>query len=184
MCSAINDLSSYIVIIYKTWGETAWQHDLGLFALSPHSILSGSLVSHLMCSLSSVIFPGRVTLTLGFTSFNGNSYKKKKQKKQKKKTAASPIHSNTQCQVLPGTCVAVLALTGLEEPPLHMECLYLPWPSPVHSLSLWDFRKASTGATSLLWNFLLKIHKNPHMGRAHPFMAIFCNQSFHMITLF
>ena len=34
-----------------------------------------------------------------------------------KKTVTSPVHSKTQCQVLSGARVAVLALTGLEEPP-------------------------------------------------------------------
>ena len=40
-CSAISDLSCYIIIIYKLWGkskrsqgERAWPHHLGLFALS------------------------------------------------------------------------------------------------------------------------------------------------------
>ena len=38
MCSAINDLSCYIVIIYKMWGERAWTRNLGQFALSPQTL--------------------------------------------------------------------------------------------------------------------------------------------------
>ena len=41
-----------------------------------------------------------------------------------------------------------------------MECPYLSRPSPVHCLSLCDCRKASTGATLLLRNFI-KDPQNP-----------------------
>ena len=56
---------------------------------------------------------------------------------------------------------------GLKSHPLHMECLYLPWPSPVHHLSLWSCRKAPTGAKSLLWDFSLRTHKTPHRCGPH-----------------
>ena len=36
-----------------------------------------------------------------------------------------------------------------------MECVYLSWPSPVHSLSLQDCKKASTGTTPPLWVFFV-----------------------------
>ena len=48
--SAISDLSCYIVIIYKTWGERADHSILGNL-LSPHSTPSGSLASHSMQSI-------------------------------------------------------------------------------------------------------------------------------------
>ena len=44
-----------------------------------------------------------------------------------------------------------------------MECFYLPWPSPVHSLSLLNCRKASTGATPLLQNFIKNL-QTPRQG--------------------
>lgn len=38
MCNAINDLCCYILIVYKTWGEGAWTHHLGQFALCPQEL--------------------------------------------------------------------------------------------------------------------------------------------------
>ena len=62
-----------------------------------------------------------------------------------------------------------LPLWGLKSHLLHVGCLYLPWPSPVHRLSLWNLRKAPTGTTSPLWDFSPRTCKTPHRCGAHPF---------------
>ena len=82
--SAVSELSSYISIIYKTWGSSewpwgrrAWPCHLGSFALSPHSTPSGSLTSQSTWSPSSTKFPPWITLTLGLMSCNSSSYNNK-----------------------------------------------------------------------------------------------------------
>ena len=49
MCSATNELSRYIVTIYKTWGQRACTRRLDRFALSPQVTISSVQFSHQSC---------------------------------------------------------------------------------------------------------------------------------------
>ena len=53
---------------------------------------------------------------------------------------------------------------GASSHPPHVECLYLPWTSSIHRLSLWNYRKASIGTTPLQGFLLLLTWKIPPTG--------------------
>ena len=83
--------------------------------------------------------PSVITLTLGFTYCNSSSYNS-----HIPNTLQNPTPSitwNSWCSR--GARRATYCL-----------CLHLPWPNPVHLLSLWNFRKASTGANPPLQGFI------------------------------
>ena len=84
-------------------------------------------------------------------------------------TFASPRHSKTQRQVSPGTHIAVLALTGLEEPPTTCE---VPLSSMAKSSPLTvcvRLQESLHRDNSISGEFLLRTHKIPHRRWAHPF---------------
>ena len=163
------------------WGKRAWTCHLGQFALSSHSTPSGSLTSHFMLNPSSEIFPWQVTLSLGFTSCNSSSCNSKLFQ-----TVPFPIHSKTQRQLSCGTHAAVLALTGLEEPPtacgvpLASRAKSSP-PSVLVRLQENLHRGNSTPVESLL-----RTLKTPHNLWAHPFRKEiwWYSQFIGMFTLF
>ena len=59
MGSATSDLSCYMVITYKMWGERAWTHHLGQFALSTHTLCSMIIIlktQRILCTLLGIMF--------------------------------------------------------------------------------------------------------------------------------
>ena len=114
-----------------------------------------------MSSPSSAIFPWWVILILGFTSCNSSSYNNKQLHSQYIAKPNARYHLELMLQSL--------SSQGWKSHLPHVECLYLPWPSSAHSLSLWDYKKASIGSTSPLWGFSLRTRKTPHRCWTHPF---------------
>ena len=83
-------------------------------------------------------------------------------------TVTSPIHSKTQCQVSPGTHVAVLALMGLEEPPticgVPLSCVAKSSPPSV----LVKLQERLQRGNSTPWVFFIKDPEKPTGARPTP----------------
>ena len=89
-------------------------------------------------------------------------------------TVTSPIPSKTLCKVSPGTHVAALAFTGLEEPPTTCG-------GPLSSLAkssplsvLVKLQKSLHRGNSTPAEFLLRTRKTPRRSQAHHFKGDFC----------
>ena len=134
MHSAVSDLRCYQTMYLQNTGQE--QEDVEQESLSTPSWLICSFpsfhtfrVSYLTVypNPSSTMFSWQITLTLYLYLVTEAATK----------TITSPIHSKPQYQGSSATHVPVLALIRLEKShPLHVGCLYLPWPSPVHQQSL------------------------------------------------
>ena len=55
MCTGLNELSWYTVIIYKMWGQRAWTCHLGYFALSPQGDNYLSVLAHQLQQINIVV---------------------------------------------------------------------------------------------------------------------------------
>ena len=106
-----------------------------------------------MRCLSSVIFPWPVTLAFGFTSCNSSSYNNKQLHLQH---IAKP---NTR--LAPGAHAAVLALTGLEEPPTACRVPLSSVAKSSPQSALVKLQESLYRGNSILWSFLLRTH-NQH----------------------
>ena len=144
MCSAIM-ISAVAQSLFATRGVREPEHASLADLPAPHTPPLQGLSPHILCPVHLLQFPLErgVTLTLGVTSCI--SYNNNQLHPQHRAKPNSRCHLESTLQSLPSQ--------GWKSHPPHVECLYLPCPSSVHCLSLWDCRKASAEATPPLQDF-------------------------------